>query len=48
VVQRYPEYINPQDTPETPVTTSSLQPENKKFGRRFMIKSYRWLTPGEI
>jgi hypothetical protein len=48
VVQRYPEYLNPQDKPETPVTTTSLQPENKKFGRRFIVKNYRWLTPGEI
>ena len=48
VVQRYPEYVNPLDKPETPVTTTSLQPENLKFGRRFMIKSFRWLTPGEI
>ena len=48
VVQRYPEYLNPQDKPETPVTSSSLQPENKKFGRRFIVKNFRWLTPGEI
>ncbi len=48
VVQRYPEYLNPQDKPETPVTEPSLQPENKNFGRRFIVKSYRWLTPNEI
>ena len=45
VVQRYPEYLNPQDKPETPVTTTSLQPENKKFGRRFIVKNYRGLHP---
>jgi hypothetical protein len=48
VVQRYPEYLNPKDKPEMPVTTPSLQPENKKFGRRFIIKSFRWLTGSEI
>jgi hypothetical protein len=48
VVQRYPEYVNPQDKPETPVTEPGLQPENKNFGRRFILKSYRWLAPSEI
>lgn len=48
VVQRYPEYLNPQDKPETPVTASGLQPENKAFGRRILIKSFRWLSEEEI
>jgi type II secretory pathway pseudopilin PulG len=48
VVQRYPEYLNPQDKPETPVTTPGLQAENKAFGRRILIKSFRWLSDKEI
>ena len=48
VAQRYPEYINPQDKPETPISLANLQPENKLFGRRFIVKSFRWLTPSEI
>jgi len=47
VVQRYPDYLNPQDKPETPMTTPSLKPENKIFGRRFILKSFRWLSPNE-
>ena len=48
VVQRYPEYVNPQDSPETPITASSLQQENSAFGRRILIKSFRWLSDKEI
>jgi hypothetical protein len=48
VVQRYPEYLNPQDKPETPVTASGLQAENRTFGRRILIKSFRWLSEEEI
>jgi len=48
VVQRSPAYLNPEDPPETPMTSSSLKPENKIFGRRFVIKSFRWLSPHEI
>jgi hypothetical protein len=47
VVQRYPDYLNPVDKPETPMTTTSLEPENKIFGRRFILKSFRWLSPNE-
>jgi truncated hemoglobin YjbI len=48
VVQRYPDYLDPEDTPETPMTTASLKPVNKIFGRRFVMKSFRWLSPNEI
>ncbi len=47
VVQRYPDYLNPEDTADAPVTTS-LRPENQIFGRRFTLKSFRWLSPAEI
>lgn len=48
VVQRQPEYVNPLDAPETPASAGTLQMENRKFGRRFLIKSFRWLAPAEI
>ncbi len=48
VVQRYPEYINPQDPPETPFNTPGILSENKIFGRRLMIQHFRWLSQNEI
>jgi hypothetical protein len=51
VVQRFPEYINPADRPSTNVwnaSNASAQPENKTFGRRLDVVSFRWLSPAEI
>jgi hypothetical protein len=48
VVQRYPDYINPVDKPETAATSPGLDPANKMFGRRFSIISFRWLTADDI
>ena len=52
VIQRVPEYIDPADKPEAqtgwPTATTTLTPANTKFGRRFMIKSFRWLDRREI
>ena len=47
VVQRVPAYLDSADTPETPAAnlTSNI---NKKFGRRFLMVSFRWLSPSEI
>lgn len=47
VVQRLPNFIDPSDDPATPLNdlTSDL---NKKFGRRFVVASFRWLSPNEI
>ena len=46
VVQRTRDYVDPAEAPElaTPVTSTI----NKKFGRRFEIVSFRWLSPSEI
>lgn len=47
VVQRMPEWLDALD----PVATApaALQsPANKTFGRRFVITSFRWLSPEEI
>ncbi|MFA6287442.1 MAG: hypothetical protein WC661_08660 [Opitutaceae bacterium] len=51
VVQRLPEYIEPQtatsgNKPEDAVSTLTTQ--NQKFGRKFKIISFRWLSPNDI
>lgn len=47
VVQRLPAYLASADAPETQAAslTSNI---NKKFGRRFLTVSFRWLSPDEI
>lgn len=47
VVQRMPEYIDPADTAHTAAASLRSEP-NKLFGRRFHMKSFRWLSPAEI
>ena len=45
VVQRIPDYVDPSDEPHaTPAAGST----NAKFGRRFQIVSFRWLSPDDI
>ncbi len=44
VVQRFPEYVDPADTPEMAAT----HPANQAFGRRFQVMSFRWLHPDEV
>jgi hypothetical protein len=47
VVQRVPDYLDPADQAEvTTVALTSVM--NRNFGRRFLITSFRWLTPDEI
>ncbi len=47
IVQRMPEYLDPSDDPE--LRTSELRMEaNKRFGRKFSITSFRWLSPEEV
>lgn len=52
LVQRVPEYVDPTDRPEAhdgwPQPGSKLSPANSRFGRRWEIKSFRWLDSGEI
>jgi type II secretory pathway pseudopilin PulG len=52
VVQRVPEYLNPTDSPEAqdgwPLASGELSAENRLFGRRFEIRSFRWLHADEI
>ena len=47
VVQRVPDYVDPDDPPET--KPGSLASEtNATFGRRFEIVDFRWLEPDEV
>ncbi len=47
VVQRLPEYLDPSEQPE--LKTAELnQQANIRFGRRFVITSFRWLSPEEV
>ena len=45
-VQRFPDYVDPSQPPET--AAGSLNPTNQNFGRRFRVVSFRWLAPGDI
>lgn len=47
IVQRTPEYLDSADKPE--VKTAQLTSKaNQLFGRRFVITSFRWLSPEEV
>jgi len=47
IVQRMPDYVNTSDNAE--VDPASLtQLDNKNFGRRFKVVSFRWLTSNDI
>ena len=58
VVQRGINYVDPVDSPATPVKKINMksgaleEPElsavNKAFGRKFNIVSFRWLSPAEV
>jgi len=45
IIQRVPEYVDPGDLPEDTPASGSV---NERFGRRFHIVSFRWLSPDEI
>jgi hypothetical protein len=43
VVQRVPDYVDALDNPE--VAENLLKSQiNRVFGRRFVVKSFRWLA----
>ena len=46
-LQRVPGYVDPADAPETPYAGLSSE-INQKFGRRFVLVSFRWLSKDEI
>jgi hypothetical protein len=47
IVQRTPDFIDPQDSAETRLENLTSGP-NRQFGRRFKIVGFRWLSPDEI
>lgn len=47
LVQRTPDFIDPQDPAETRPEDLASEP-NRKFGRRFKIVGFRWLAPDEV
>jgi Tfp pilus assembly protein PilV len=52
-VQRLPSYVDPSDKPEEPVAISGtvnnqVSALNRRFGRKFLVVSFRWLSPNEI
>lgn len=57
-VQRYPEFIDPENAPHKSATTrdgigrvrdnTDFAPVNARFGRRFRIVQFRWLQPNEV
>jgi hypothetical protein len=60
IVQRVPEYTDASNSPEVPacgidsegkfssIDDSELTPGNRRFGRKFRIESFRWLSGSEI
>ncbi|MBK1825960.1 hypothetical protein [Haloferula rosea] len=56
VVQRSVDYLDPTDAPTQPAidvtngeaTVNKLAPTNLRFGRRFNVVSFRWLSPAEF
>jgi len=60
IVQRMPEYIDPEDSPWAlpqvpewelkldPTLTPEISVINQRFGRRYRIVSFRWLSQSEI
>ena len=46
-VQRLPDYVG-GEPPETSPVASTLSAESARFGRRFQIVSFRWLSAGDI
>ena len=45
-VQRIPAYVDGSNAPDT--ATAALSTTNATFGRRFVVVSFRWLSPSEI
>jgi hypothetical protein len=49
VVERGKDFVDSSDAPETALSGSiKVNAVNEKFGRRFLIRSFRWLNPVEV
>ena len=47
-VQRGSGFVDQRNHPSLPLTSNELSDENRMFGRRFRVVSFRWLSPKEI
>lgn len=47
-VQRTPEFVDPSDDPTTPIDSLEQDSPNARFGRRFHIIGFRWLSAKEV
>ena len=47
VVQRIPEYIDAAEEAQTPLAALTSE-ANKTFGRRFEMKTFRWISTKEL
>jgi hypothetical protein len=47
-VQRYPDYVDSADLPSATLGTPLTSADNRNFGRRFRVISFRWLTSNDI
>ncbi|WP_269523234.1 hypothetical protein [Coraliomargarita parva] len=48
IVQRIPEFVDDQNSPETALNDPNISGTNLKFGRKFKIVKFRWLDDSEI
>jgi len=48
IVQRMPAYVDPSDPPETLPEDLDADSVNARFGRRYKVVSFRWLSPEEV
>jgi hypothetical protein len=48
VVQRMPEYLDNTNDPHIKAADPTLTSQNKIFGRKIQIVSFRWLNPSEV
>ena len=48
LVQRLPDFIDPTTPRQTPVEDLPADSPNARFGRRFEVLSFRWLSPSEV
>ena len=46
VVQRMPEFVDPEDLPSADIATT--KDVNKRFGRRYLVTGFRWLSQDEV
>ena len=46
-MERDRSFVDATDKPETKIDLLT-KPVNKTFGRRFIVRSFRWLHPDEV